>query len=751
MRCFFASRARVAFTLLLTAVACLGLAQTVVSVTISPASVVGGATATGTVRLSKATPAVGALVQLSCNAAFVTVPATVTVSPRAKSATFSVSTGPVAATGSSRITAYLNGSSKSTIVSVKPAALTSLILLPPTISDGDDSIGVVSLSGPAPAAGVTVNLRSSSLDAAVPASVAVRGGATSTSFLIVTQPVAKKTISVITAKMGTASKTGSLTIVPATIGSLVLSPSSIVGGDPSIATLSLTGVAPTGGFIVSVSCSNPDVAYAPMAVLVPAGESEVSFAITTGPVSSETSVGITASAKGSGVSADLAIQAERISSISLSPNALIGGGSSTATVTMSAPAPPSGCIVGILTSSVSAKVPPTVTIPSGSRSTTFTVDTLAVDAITPVTVTAALGGQTESAGLTLAASNILADSVWPKFHGNAQNTGLGVASDGAGKLQWRFQTGWIIGASSPAVGADGTVYVGSWDDNIYALNPDGSPKWQVPTGNFIFCSPSIGSDGTVYVSSTDGYVYAVNPDGTIKWRFESGGFGNSSPALAPDGTIYIGAYDNNLYAITSTGNLKWKFNIGQSCDSSPAIGPDGTIYVGSDDDLLYALTPGGTLKWVYVTGNVVTSAPAIGADGTIYIGCQDNNVYAIDVKGNLKWSYPTGNQIWSSPCIGPDGTIYVGSTDNNLYALTPQGALRWKYATGAKILNSSPSVGADGTIYVGSRDNYLYAINSSGSLKWSFATGSWIDSSPAIGPNGTIYVGSNDHYVYAIH
>ena len=77
--------------------------------------------------------------------------------------------------------------------------------------------------------------------------------------------------------------------------------------------------------------------------------------------------------------------------------------------------------------------------------------------------------------------------------------------------------------SSPAIGADGTVYVGSWDDNLYAINMDGSLKWSYATGDEVWSSPAIGADGTVYFGCFDGCLHAVNPDGTAKWSYRTGG------------------------------------------------------------------------------------------------------------------------------------------------------------------------------------------------------------------------------------
>jgi len=124
--------------------------------------------------------------------------------------------------------------------------------------------------------------------------------------------------------------------------------------------------------------------------------------------------------------------------------------------------------------------------------------------------------------------------------------------------QWLFSTGMYAVFSSPAVGADGTVYFGGGtygpnntysDPNLYALNPDGSLKWQFETGSYIWSSPAVGADGTIYVGSHDGSLYAVNPDGSVKWTFKTGGAVESSPAVGADGTIYVGSDDGYLYAI----------------------------------------------------------------------------------------------------------------------------------------------------------------------------------------------------------
>jgi len=313
---------------------------------------------------------------------------------------------------------------------------------------------------------------------------------------------------------------------------------------------------------------------------------------------------------------------------------------------------------------------------------------------------------------------------------------------------WRYLTGGVV-RSSPAIAADGTVYVGSYDNLLYAINPDGTLKWSFLTGGNVPSSPAIAADGTVYVGSNDDYLYALNPDGTLKWRYLTGRLIYSSPAVAADGTIYCGSYDNYLYALNPDSTLKWRYQTGSDIHSSPAIAADGTVYVGSNDDYLYALNPDGTLKWSYRTGDAVRSSPAVGADGTVYVGSLDHWFYAINPDGALSWRTLAGKAARASPAVGADNTVYVGSDDGNLYALNPNGTIKWAYKTGGTV-NSCPAIGADGTVYCGSDDSYLYAVNPDGTLKWRYETGGDIESSPTIGPDGTIYFASYDGYLYAL-
>ena len=106
----------------------------------------------------------------------------------------------------------------------------------------------------------------------------------------------------------------------------------------------------------------------------------------------------------------------------------------------------------------------------------------------------------------------LADTPWPCFRHDLNHTGRSdVLTYDQYVLKWKYQTGDVVD-SSPAIGSDGTIYVGSRDNYLYAINPNGTLKWKYRTGDWVWSSPAIGSDGTIYVGSYDNYLYALEKD-----------------------------------------------------------------------------------------------------------------------------------------------------------------------------------------------------------------------------------------------
>jgi outer membrane protein assembly factor BamB len=364
-----------------------------------------------------------------------------------------------------------------------------------------------------------------------------------------------------------------------------------------------------------------------------------------------------------------------------------------------------------------------------------------------------------------------------KFLSQSVGAGLGLASligasDGVqaqsngGERVWSFAPdgGWghhVYG--SPTV-VNETVYFGIWGEgsDVYALDAnDGGRKWKwtVPNGS-IGSSPNV-VNGTVYVGSNDGTLYAVDADSaTTEWQFDINTSDQvfSSPTVWK-GTVYVGSgnSDSTLYAVNAlTGEKEWEYTDIGGIFSSPLV-YDGTVYIGSNADDFHAVdATTGEREWVFDVGGDVRSSPTV-ANGTIYIGSRDNRLYALDAETGIeKWSFLAGGDVVSSPTV-LGGTVYVGSKDGFVYAIdTETGEREWGTDTGDTIRYSSPTV-TDSLVIVASavQDGRVYAFDrASGEQQWSIEleTGyhsAQINSSPIV-VDGIVYVGaqSSDSNTY---
>jgi len=301
--------------------------------------------------------------------------------------------------------------------------------------------------------------------------------------------------------------------------------------------------------------------------------------------------------------------------------------------------------------------------------------------------------------------------------------------------------------TAPADPKPSTVYVGSRDGTLYAVNVStGTEEWAFSApGGPVDSSPTV-VDGTVYVGSDDGTVYAVNAStGAQKWTFSDPGRVRSSPTVV-DGTVYVGSRDSTLYAVDAqTGAEEWTFDTPTGAVYSSPTVVDGTVYVGSDDSTLYALdASSGTPEWQFdePTG-LVQSSPTV-ADGTVYVGSNNDTLYAVNASSGAKeWNFTTpSGPVRASPTVA-DGTVYVGSNDGTLYAVdASSGTQEWAFTDPGDQVISSPTV-YRGTVYAGSTDSTLYAVNAStGDQEWAFTDpAAAVESSPTAA-NGTVYVGS---------
>ena len=211
-----------------------------------------------------------------------------------------------------------------------------------------------------------------------------------------------------------------------------------------------------------------------------------------------------------------------------------------------------------------------------------------------------------------------------------------------GTLKWKTYIGKNLVPSPSLDEVRNTLYIPY--AGIYALNATtGQIKWYYHAREDIPYTAPIDKRGVIYFSTSYDGIYAINPNGSLRWQYNiSELYLLTPPVIGKDGTIYVsgiqGSRNGNLtfYAITSDGDLKWKLeDVYVNQYESPAIGADGTLYFGSwHYRYFYALWSNGTIKWKTRIREAVSS-PAIGPDGTLYIVAQTHGNFYLYAIGNV--------------------------------------------------------------------------------------------------------------------
>ena len=319
------------------------------------------------------------------------------------------------------------------------------------------------------------------------------------------------------------------------------------------------------------------------------------------------------------------------------------------------------------------------------------------------------------------------------------------------QLKWKFVTQGMVRCQAAVAG--GLAYVASDDGNLYAVDThDGERAWQRDIGNampremranlgyspdptgydYLQSSPVL-AEGLVYAGSRDGNVYALAAQtGEIAWKHKTGEKVRATPTV-DNGIVYVGSWDESFYALDArTGQERWVTPLEGEVQSRGLVA-GSLLYCASRKASVVALdVQTGEIKWEYSYGRNmwVESSPRL-VDGVIYIGSSGSKfVVGIDAqtgKEFTKYVLPIIN--WSTPAIEGD-TLYIGGIDSAIPGL---GGLLALQLVRGKFASTNP---------------YRFWFRVRGSLE---PTGHWsgVASSPIV-VDGVVYFGGLDGVFYAV-
>lgn len=270
----------------------------VTSLICTPLTLTGPAMPNCTVTISAVAPPQGVVVTLSSNNSLVTVPPSVTVAPGESEASFRALVGAASNAVSVTLAAGgLSGNPATTQLTLSPQQLqvTSLSCTPPTLTGPATATCTVTVSSAAPGGGVTVSLSSNNVSVTVPASVMLAPGQTSVTFTASAAAVSSTTVVILTAGLNGSAVTASVNVQapPAQTLNMSCSPATVTAPGNSTCTLTISGMAPMGGTMLSLSSNNPTVTVPPSAT-VSAGQTSITFSAVVAAISDSESALITA-------------------------------------------------------------------------------------------------------------------------------------------------------------------------------------------------------------------------------------------------------------------------------------------------------------------------------------------------------------------------------------------------------------------------------------------------------------------------
>jgi outer membrane protein assembly factor BamB len=347
------------------------------------------------------------------------------------------------------------------------------------------------------------------------------------------------------------------------------------------------------------------------------------------------------------------------------------------------------------------------------------------------------------------------DDGWMQFHGGASNSGFYLAdTDFAFRPRWSAEVGQVV-YSSPAVGEDGTIYVGNMDGELVAVAPDGTERWRrLFPDSVILASPAVAPDGNIYVivnhevdeDTIVSQLQKVEPDGDWAWTFTyTGGLTTSSPKVwqfeqAVHILTQVEGVNTQLVIVDGSGDLVHEEVVagcaqeivGDGWSPFEAISDFLSILLDFPVEFDPASLPSDIpdqFGWLTPTVAIV-GEPGDGEIGVAVAGSCEITV--------LRWSPPDLEHVWteqyeeddsprnlSSPAVFVNGLLVIGGEEydhwwrpsfhhGRVWAFDAEtGAQLWKFDTPDPVMATPASFGRQ--IFVASLHDF-HVLDSDGDL-----------------------------------
>lgn len=338
---------------------------------------------------------------------------------------------------------------------------------------------------------------------------------------------------------------------------------------------------------------------------------------------------------------------------------------------------------------------------------------------------------------------------WLSFRGNPQLTGVATGELPENlELLWTFET--EDGIESTAAIATGTVYVGSLDGYLYALNlENGELQWKYQGSGEIKSSPTVFRN-VVHFGDGLGVFHAVDAQtGQSKWTFQTEAEIISSANIVQDRLLF-GAYDQFLYCLSAEdGSLVWKFETEGYVHGTPATVNGAVVISGCDGYLRLINIADGVEQQKIGLGDYVAASPAI-LNNRAYAGTFGNQVLCTELDNSeILWRYEHPERrfpFYASAAVTAD-VVVIGGRDKMVHALEPQtGEPLWIYPAKSRV-DSSPVIVGE-RVFFGTVGGELVALNlNSGEKVWEFVIGASIIASPSVAA-GKLVIGADHGRIY---